>query len=549
VVSVSENNAPAFLSSNTPPPPEWVEKEAQEITGLDLLGLRAPVNAIGYAFLDGVTTISPMVRYIALRAWTTHLYLELRLPDSRSDFLEFATRVEAAVVIGNLLDNPNAAGLIGSEAGQKIVEEGARSIELRPLVKQPATNIYLGPSTQIGVAFQREKGIAGLTEERGLPLAELLDESLAGTAFAKKLRKNPKIEKLSREELEEVGAAFPIDSPSKKEREFLLSAILPARPRSEEEANRAISYGILLEIASEAGKIEELDILDYAINPDCALLPKYTKWLDGWACYLIRDMLAVVHECAFAAMLYGLQEAGGDDRAAQGLGLLSAMLGNDAEIKASLKGLDLLPKGRKPLDAPLSELARLVDELTVTKRRGMIPRWEGLGEQDVIDAAWDEGIEALAMLPVAWLLAQARVGKGEDNQQILTDYLSVQGWARIGLEQVVLPGLNDMLRRGITIREAMGELAMRTMDQHVRIAWSRLAVDPRRDVASLTVDGDMWSLRKGKEFRAGRTASRLIQAIGWLRQLGLVDNKGCTEEGKRHLDRVRSLVDNQGGEE
>ena len=36
-------------------PPSWVEKEAQEITGLDLLGLRAPVNAIGNALLDGVT--------------------------------------------------------------------------------------------------------------------------------------------------------------------------------------------------------------------------------------------------------------------------------------------------------------------------------------------------------------------------------------------------------------------------------------------------------------------------------------------------------------
>jgi len=537
------------MLNDAPPPPEWVVKEAQEITGLDLLGLRAPVNAIGYAFIDGITTVTPMVRYIGLRAWTTYVYGELGLPDSRSDFLEFATRVEAAIVIGNLLDNPKATGLIGSDEGQKIVEAGAKDIELRRLVQQPAAGIYLGPSLQIGVAIEREKGIPGLTEERGLPLAEVVDETLAGTAFAKKLRKNPKLLMLSRAELEEVGTAFPIDTPNEREREVLLSAILPAKPRSEGEANRAISYGIMMEIASEVGKVQELDILDYAIDPDCALLPKYTKWLDGWACYLIRDMLAVVHERAFAAMVYGLQEAGGDERAAQGLGLLRAMLGNDAEIKASLKGLGLLPKGRKPLDAPLSELARLVDELTVTKRRGMIPRWMGLGEQSVIDVAWDEGIEALAMLPVAWLLAQARVGKGEDNQQLLTDYLSVQGWARIGLEQVVLPGLGDMLRRGITIREAMGELAMRTMDQHVRIAWSRLAADPRRDVASLTVDGDMWSLRKGKEFRAGRTASRLIQAIGWLRQLGLVDDKGCTEEGERHLDQVRSLVDDQGGEE
>lgn len=533
--------------TSSPPPPSWIEKEAQDITGLDLLGLRAPVNAIGNILIDGVTTISPMVRYVSLRAWITHIYGQLALPDSSRDFIEFATRVESAVVIGNLIHNSNTSGLIGSDAASKIVAEAGKQIELQRLVKQPATNIYLGPSLQVGIAFDRDEGIAGLTEERGLPLALAANEILGKTRFGEELLRTPTLKRFTRDELARLGAAFPIGAPSEKERQVLLSAILPAKPRSESEFNRVASYGILLEIANNSDGLNEFDILNHAIDPDCPLLPKYTKWLNGWACYFVRDMLAVAHEAALAAMLYALQDEGGDERPVAGHALICAMLRDDAELKVALKDLGLLPVGRKPLDAPLHELARLLDERTSMKHKGQMPRWDGLSEQDVIDVAYEGGIKALAMLPVSWLLSQARVTKGEENQGLLSDFLSPQGWARIGIEQVVLPDIADMLRRKITIREAVAELAMRTMDQHVRIAWARLAADPNRDVALLTVDNGMWTLRNGKEFRPGRTASRLIQAIGWLRQLGLLQDAGCTKEGKRHLEEIRNHVVEQEG--
>ena len=44
--------------------PEWVDSGAVLTDGLDLLGLRLPVQTIGGSLLDGVTTVTPSVRYI-----------------------------------------------------------------------------------------------------------------------------------------------------------------------------------------------------------------------------------------------------------------------------------------------------------------------------------------------------------------------------------------------------------------------------------------------------------------------------------------------------
>lgn len=45
--------------------PDWVSFEADEIEGLDLLGLRAPVQAIGNELFNGVTTVTPKLRYLS----------------------------------------------------------------------------------------------------------------------------------------------------------------------------------------------------------------------------------------------------------------------------------------------------------------------------------------------------------------------------------------------------------------------------------------------------------------------------------------------------
>jgi hypothetical protein len=113
--------------------------------------------------------------------------------------------------------------------------------------------------------------------------------------------------------------------------------------------------------------------------------------------------------------------------------------------------------------------------------------------------------------------------------------LSHLGWARIGLQQVVIPSIRQFLREKWTLQEVIGALARRSVDQHLRVSWSRLSQDPRRDVAVMTSDGERWTYRK--RFNAGRTASRLDRAVGWLEQLGLLSERGLSPKGKIALAR------------
>ncbi|XUJ32302.1 hypothetical protein ACQ5SK_27110 [Bradyrhizobium japonicum] len=63
------------------PIPDWVSFDAVQTAGLDLLGLRAPVQAIGNDLFDGVTTVTPKLRYMSLISWMIWRYAQARLPE------------------------------------------------------------------------------------------------------------------------------------------------------------------------------------------------------------------------------------------------------------------------------------------------------------------------------------------------------------------------------------------------------------------------------------------------------------------------------------
>ena len=86
------------------------------------------------------------------------------------------------------------------------------------------------------------------------------------------------------------------------------------------------------------------------------------------------------------------------------------------------------------------------------------------------------------------------------------------------------------------------ELLQRTVDQHLRIAWTRLRFEGSgKDVAVISSDGRRWSYRK--PFYPGRSASRIDQAISWLKQLGLCDDTGLTEDGQGYRQRNLEVLE------
>ena len=86
---------------NEPGKPELVVTDANPTSGLDLLGLRVPAETVANSLLDGITTITPTIRYLGIRAWIIYRYQQLEGLDDRNEFMDFAHKVESALVLGS----------------------------------------------------------------------------------------------------------------------------------------------------------------------------------------------------------------------------------------------------------------------------------------------------------------------------------------------------------------------------------------------------------------------------------------------------------------
>jgi len=513
--------------------PEWVTSEASLVNGLDLLGLRIPVERIGQGLLGAVTTISPTIRYISLRAWISRRYAVARLPNSWKAFREFAGRVEAAVAIGNLLVDERTTGLVGPDEGRVKIQAANKRVKLEALVKQLALAAYAGPSDALQIPVTVEESeVPGLSAEWGLPLAEGVEELVKDTVVARALSKDPSSSEFSREDLREFGASFTINSPAGKEREVLISCLFP--DAQGKHVSPLISYRLLLELARSKGRRPlEDDVFEAASRFDRQLGEEYESCLDGWLWYSVRDSISACHEAVLACVVDKLNL----ERDAQApTSLLGALLNQHDELENALRDVGVVLKGKSWLDQPLHVLSEHVRDATKT-RVGNPPRWRGqLQESAVIRCSLNAGPGSLALLPLAWLLVRERTRNLDSSPVEIRELLSYQGSWRLGIEEVIRPTLEEMLRRDVSLRTAAYELALRTVGQHMSVAWGRLRSDPRKDVSVVTEDGNAWSARK--RFRAGQTASRLPQAIGWLFQLGLISDAGCTKDGERILNRT-----------
>jgi hypothetical protein len=482
---------------------------------------------MGQKLLAAVTTISPTIRYISLRAWIARQYALARLPKSWKSFKEFAGKVEAAVAIGNLLVDRRTPGLVGPVEGLRRIDSGDDPIKLEPLVKQLAVAAYGGPSDALNISFWDEDlEVPGLSAERGVQIAESVHAVVKNTHFVREIIGNPSASTFNRSALQEFGAAFPINRPVGRERHILISCLFP---KNEEAGGAFTTYRLLIELAQKSSrKPTEDDVFQVATNWNQSMPKLFNACLDGWLWYLVRDMIAACHEAVLQVIVDVLPPAE-SGKSIDADSVLNGLVVQDRELELALRDFGLLPKGKLPLDQPLSTLAEMVRKLTEPKT-GSPSRWKGrLQEHEVAKAALVAGAGTLVLLPVAWLLARERVGDVAQLQEDVRNALSYQGASRLGIVEVIFPALQDMLRRRISIREAAYELALKTVNHHLNVAWARLRSDPRRDVSVVMVQERSWL--KNNTFVSGRTASRIVQTTGWLTQLGLIDDQGCTEDG------------------
>jgi DNA-binding transcriptional ArsR family regulator len=533
------------------PAPSWVDSGPGQGRGYDLLGLRLPAQAISYDLLDGVTTITPTVRYLAIRAWIAHSYAQAGRPSDGETFREFAAGVEAAVAYGNLLNDFNRGGVLGKTKAKRVISSGDGTLPLLPLVGQIGVQVYGGPSSQLLLQDSEESVIPRLTRERGVPLAEGLAGRVSGCELGRIFNAGVCPGAASREPLTEFGRLVDVADIPEPEAALICAAILPERPLPV-ELPRVATNAMLLSVAGALGRTPTVDdIFRVVADPDTSLQPTLRPTLDGWLYYLVRDTLAYCHEAVLDQVIRELESRGGDRKQVTSEEVVAALVAAADEHALALKKLGLLAGGESPQALTFSEVGERVRATTVDRveagDRGPA-RWRGgLTELAVISAVRAAGAGALALLPVSWLLALERAAYDPSAVEETSDPLSRQGWARVGLRQVIDPAVRAFHSADRAYRDVMFELARRTVDQHLRVAWARWSQDPKRDVALLLADGGLWSSRRRK-FRAGRTNSRLGVSLSWLRQLRLIDERGLTPTGSAALGRALAVLEAVGHE-
>lgn len=532
--------------ADTIPPPGFVELEAIKANGLDLLGLRLPVQTIGGILLNGVTSVTGTVRYLSFRTWLLYRYVNADPPppDRHRNFLDYASRAEAALTLANLLRSRSTGGLIGPVRGARKLDDGGDILGLEQLAKQLAVVIFAGASDQLRLTRSRDPEVSEIGSERGEPLALAVEQTLGNTSIGRRLRQAKPLDLATREELEELARLAWVDDIPEQERRELIRAIIPEDP-APGDRSRVATYAALLALAERTGSpLDESHLFDEAVRPVRVTPAVLAEVLDEWLLYAVRDVIAVTGEAVLAVIVEKLQEL---DPPAAGFAdevLVRRLLADSAsEQLDALRELGLGDSTDDLSALAFEELEERVRDATpeAVNEHGL-RRWPGtLTEPTLYRGAPGARGGALMFALVSWIVAERRAGLAAREDEARARLLSHRGNARFGLNQVILPRLQEWHGRRLTVAAALSELTHLVIDQHLRIAWVRLAHDPRKDVSVLLRDGGR--LIRRAEYEGGRTASRLPQAIGWLRQLGLLDDEVITNDGRGVLERaLRALV-------
>lgn len=523
------------------------------------MGLRLPVQAISNRLLNGLTTVTPLPRYLSLRTWLIFQYAHAKPtpPDSWTDFTEYAQHAEAAFALASLLRYEPVTGIVGTRRATRMRDEhNAGPFMLAPLTRQAAVDIYGEVSEQLRLTRTRPQTPAALPqigEEHGEPLVRAVEESLGASAVGRRLRQAaPLLERVTAMELEEFGSvAHPVQIPE-AERVALVAAVLPSEPRPD-DIPRLATYTALLALAGGLPRgagigLAERALFDEALAPRRRTPSVLHDVLEGWLLYCVRDVIAVTGELGLQLVLDTLTELDPNGLGVRDSDLVRHLIESSADEQlAALDELSLSGRSDSLERLRFRTLVKRVEAATSVRGtpRDGLRRWSGdLTEVEVTEAA--PGFVGGAVIAgiVAWLLAERRTGLFVQGGRDITESLSREGSSRLGMEQVILPRLAAWVHRNPTMAEVLEEYTHVLIDQHLRIVWSRLALDPRKDVSVFLRDGDRLLARSN--YSAGRTASRIGQAINWLEQLRLLENGFITAEGKRVLKRCLTTLEMAG---
>ncbi|MDZ7721631.1 MAG: hypothetical protein U5R06_02095 [candidate division KSB1 bacterium] len=452
---------------------------------------------------------------------------------------EFAARIEAALVMGTILNNNNTMQLVGSEKAHQLLKDSNGTVSLEKLVNQIAFSLYASPAEQLKIGItDPESGLPGLSKERGIPLAESIENKLVQTAFYDKLVHNPDIDKAGVDELKEFAQILDIHHIPADEKELLINCIIPGIPQID-EINRVATYTLLLQLAQDKNQMLEVDdILSASMRPQKYDMELFHNMKNGWLAYLIRDMLAVVHESTFRLVTNIIHKIK-DKQPPHYRIVLQELFSHQNELIDQFDELHILNDEKDLQNFSFIEFEKQIDkQLTNKSYHAGLARWEnGLNELQIIESSLHSDFYNLLLLPACWVLAARRIDP--ETQTDFNQQLSIRG-GRFELT-TILSKLEQYRTENWKLLDVCTDLVTSTVQQHLNIVMSRMQ-NRSENVAVIYKENECWLPVNDKTFEGGRTVSRFKQAIGWLHQLGLVDEKGITGNGINILHKGLKLL-------
>lgn len=520
---------------SVPPPPEWVVSPGY-YDGLDVLGLRTPVQRVGDDALNGIVTVTPAVRYLGFYCWIIRNYWQQQREARYSSFSSFVSLLESVLVLSNRLVDRGITGLLGANGASRLLNSGVDPLEPQALAQNNVAYVYGAVATELGLVHRASPtSVPQLVENRGDLLAEAVGKALASSSLGQQLADLGPPEAVTRADLQDLGSVARLDALISDERDILISAVLPNEPRDGADRRRLGTYATILHLAKELGKAPTQDDFLVFAAANTPVPEPLRSSRAAWSYFLTRDSIAVVHELALQLIVGHVEALGRHVDSSQ---VLDAILGSEAQQQV-LKDAGLLV----PDDIDLQELRcsdvweALVNATSDAQPDGGRLAWSTPCTEDrLIHLAWDAGDGIGVLLPITWMLAVRRNSPALEAGGSRGLYAAGAGFGRLGLQDVVHPRVETWLANDALLLQAAGELLHRTVDQHLRIVWSRRASDPTRDAARIAVDGSSWRFRG--MFTGGRSLNSLPQAVGWLISLDLLGQDGPTEAGERELMRI-----------
>lgn len=312
-----------------------------------------------------------------------------------------------------------------------------------------------------------------------------------------------------------------LDILPQREKTILIDAILPTKPIDSAERRRLTTFALLLWLSAHKGaEVDEYDVFQAAREPPRAIPAVLSHALDGWLDYTIRDVLAVTHEAVFEAVMAEVDAAsarrGGPALATEVTAALLSVVDEHNEV---LRQLGLIAKNESVRHIGFHLMVERVQRACNDHEnfRNGLRRWRGgLSESDLYDAALQAGPASAALLPVAWCLAAHRVTPPDGGGPMTPRrVLTIGDVFQIGLHGVILPKLDEYRRIRPSYMEVMADLIIRTVQQHLRVAWSRFAAPNGKDVSVLVADPETWARNNG--FSAGPNGLTVVgrNSLAW----------------------------------